>query len=278
MAENEYDSPTLWDIINEKYKIIIPTYFQNLTKYTGFDNITAFSDITNDDLNYIENFARTKLLKIIDKYKVKLEDFYHVHYKNIELFEIAVGHKKLILTVGRLLMADKMSQLCSSESLPKPSPKVKKQKLDYSEEGLVILNMINKWFLKNFQEKLDIVASVDIRKSNSEDPVAFVICSHCDTSIKISYQNYKTKSGLRPRWVTTNFNKHFKEKHANLSSSLNDGQRFLKKTKSQNIEEMFDKQSELNSKKLQPFSEIDLSIENNDADLVSCFHNNKRRF
>lgn len=78
----------------QSFGIELPTYVKQLLCYTGFDNVLSVSLMTNNDICYMEKFAQTELVNILEEEEQKI--FFNFYWKNKEKFKIMEGHKKIL--------------------------------------------------------------------------------------------------------------------------------------------------------------------------------------
>lgn len=79
----------------KEFNIQIPAYLIKLCLYTGFDNVLSLSRLETADIEELERFAREELPDLFETFQ--REEFYGIYAKNIKIFKIPVGHKKILI-------------------------------------------------------------------------------------------------------------------------------------------------------------------------------------
>lgn len=95
MTNNETSKDSIENILEEIGATMrIPKYLRELLIYTGFDNIISLGELSETDINEMERFGREDLPKLLEQEKYSA--FYSIYAKDVRMFKIRAGHKKLL--------------------------------------------------------------------------------------------------------------------------------------------------------------------------------------
>lgn len=113
------------------YNVSLPSYLENLLRFTGFDNVLSLSTLDEKDISEIEDTARTKIQDLFPHNTAS----YLGHFKSAPpKFCILPGQKNILLKIKELCFALLWNINCSRSSCATGSLEVEIQ--DYSRKKL----------------------------------------------------------------------------------------------------------------------------------------------
>lgn len=213
-----------------------PNYLRDLLSYTAYDNYISISEMTEDDITKIEDFAKTCLPELLDATEKK--DFFGIFLKKPELFRLG-GDIKLLNNLQKRCLTIceknknriKVSSSVSKDSLKtsdyrgqKRSPNLascskenKKLKVDFENEELrerkicFLKNRVTQYmntFTNRLPQKVKEETLLLIKNVTVElkEDSALITCPKCPHKSKVYHE--EDKGTLK--WVTSNINRHFK--------------------------------------------------------------------
>lgn len=93
------ENDQFWSAVERHIKCQVPMYIKNLLKSQGFDNALALKKLDEEDVNFLEVFAKSedyrKVLAISDQ--SNLDDFYGSYCDRPKEFQILRGHRKMLI-------------------------------------------------------------------------------------------------------------------------------------------------------------------------------------
>lgn len=89
---------TFWGDIELRLKGDIPATIKHVLKASGYESLLSLRDLTNDDLDDIENYANKHLVTWLKKMR-KVDE----NYANSKQFSFLPGHKKIIFKISEVL-------------------------------------------------------------------------------------------------------------------------------------------------------------------------------
>lgn len=100
MAETESENLNLesdvFDQFKKKFKVSLPSYLENLLRFTGFDNVLSLSALDETDIEEINKIARTQICELFPDNS----ENYLGHFKSAPTkFCILPGQKKILLKI-----------------------------------------------------------------------------------------------------------------------------------------------------------------------------------
>lgn len=91
-----------WMMLNQKTGRTMPTYLKNALRMNGFDDCYSIQLITNDDIDFLENFIKNEV-EIYIKSTDNKRDFYNEFHDKIHLFKIVRGHRMKLLELAKFV-------------------------------------------------------------------------------------------------------------------------------------------------------------------------------
>lgn len=206
----------------------------------GYSNALAFKNIDLEKIKVIEDFARVKLLPLLEKAYSKCDDtindadlphFFGLFAKDIENFQIFSGDKCLIMEmaqhIGRVVDKDGLNQGLAHFTAPEDH-KIPRKKMVQLPIGLVfrtpdthkakgadlklgLLSLVEKCYTKHNPEfakrKLDLNNSVEV-KNIGRKIFGEISCVLCPKRKQFRAQYDTMNQSLKAYWNTSNFRKH----------------------------------------------------------------------
>lgn len=229
MDTNMDDLETSIKKAEKELNITIPKELLNMLTINGYSSLPIISEITDDDIKNIEEFARETLPDIIEKEEYK--QYYGCFMKCPQKFLLLSGHRKIINMLSKYYQETsleiKSPTASSGEShnsrlpvrLPVEiiNPSSQRKVADLTEENSIIFRTITQW-IKNkldkekWMETQKFINNILVRcESNANQDLSCIITCYCNTPIKL------TKSASVPtrskKWIYSNFHHHYKSKH-----------------------------------------------------------------
>lgn len=90
-------------ILLKRCNIELPDYLIRLLYYTGYDNVISLMEINNESIENMEDFAKTKLNKLLKG--PERDTFFGIFTEDVNLFEVVPGHKQLLFSLRDKLIA-----------------------------------------------------------------------------------------------------------------------------------------------------------------------------
>ncbi|XP_031332934.1 uncharacterized protein LOC116163219, partial [Photinus pyralis] len=225
---NEHTTNSAYQGTDEFEKEIpaLPQDLKNVLKISGYYNIESLSNITNDDIQAIEQFGREELTSLIDE--AEYEQYFGVYKRVPQKFKLLPGHKKLLKIASETLKKklneqkniQKFQNPLSSRQRNCPKTQVREEVIDLHLEK----NNLRKELLKKCKDIIQ-EATLDLNKKSeyltrldnievtvqighNDDLFGTVCCILCQNKVKLFFE--QRKSTCAPRWLRGNFYKHFK--------------------------------------------------------------------
>lgn len=103
-----------WKLIERTIGCTVPLYLKNLLRSQGFDNILAIKNIDQDDIEFLEKFARTEAYVDSKAKDVDLEKYLGNFRNSQSNFQILRGHKKMLAEIVMRISAESLKGTFSS--------------------------------------------------------------------------------------------------------------------------------------------------------------------
>lgn len=110
-----YSTEELWQVIECTTNCKIPKYIQNLLKSRGFDNIIAIKNIDEDDIQYLESFAKSEEYKV--PMGADLKDYLGSYHDEQKSFQILRGHKKMLLGIEQRISKENTDKKSKQQNM-----------------------------------------------------------------------------------------------------------------------------------------------------------------
>ncbi|KAB0803810.1 hypothetical protein PPYR_00780 [Photinus pyralis] len=110
---------TFINSIEQKLEVQIPLFLKNIVKVSGLANKIGIKNLSEDDINRLEEFVKGELVDLIDK--EEYENYYGPLFKKKPTnFKFLMGHRKLLLA-----MSESQRELTTTTSQQQNKRKVK---------------------------------------------------------------------------------------------------------------------------------------------------------
>lgn len=101
----EQQQDYFWEQLQKTLKCQFPKYVLNLMKFCGFDTPIAIQQITVEDIELMENFARNDMRELLNR-RANLADYFGIYSQKPNQFKILPGHVKLIFGIRDYLSSN----------------------------------------------------------------------------------------------------------------------------------------------------------------------------
>lgn len=175
----------------------IPEILVKILISAGFDNALSIADLSDSDINIIQNHAQQNLKELISQSTV---------YRNTEQFVFLPGHKKTLISLSvkakEFIEQKKVhEQVQQMELLDVDEIEILKNKL-FENTYCESLGLSTKFDEKNLTSSIDAYVSHNSRHSNKKPGYKCTVkCISCVKQIPCTHNS---------RWETSNLEKHLK--------------------------------------------------------------------
>lgn len=252
-TSNEDSNGDLYSEAEKSLGLKIPLTIKNLLTVNGYEYANLISEINNETIAEMEDFARNELPYLISK--DKYVDYYGLFSENPERFKLVAGHKK-ILNLFIQFCKEKVMKFKQNDSkhfnqrskiTHRSNPRgnqthnesetdaeihgpsisqaslMSVQDINLTEENKKILRGLKSWAEKKVPDKTKWLAlsysldSMTVHTKICKDDLSANITCFCKSFYKIHRTSKKGVSGSN-RWNLSNFQNHLSKKHFENSS------------------------------------------------------------
>lgn len=122
-TEQTDQAERFWAIILSDLGIEIPIHLKNLLKMEDFDNPLSLRNLSMDDIENLEHFGKTHMLKLLEPSHNR-KDYFGSYYNTPEQFRISSGNKKLLMELSNYIKEKPLNYFSKYKLFSNGEPKL----------------------------------------------------------------------------------------------------------------------------------------------------------